>query len=354
MLRPLLTFCVPNLNKMPYLRTCIESIQAQTLERWQCVVVDGGSTDGSWEYLKQLASDHRFQIVASDSRDMYSDWSKGLSYVDTEYFYILTSDDQCSPELAKTSLDMLTPFPEISVCHFQTNFIDVAGEVIETYEHYIKKHQALYAQVMGHAHVRSGLCESVLHAVYPSPYLGIHSLLFRSNLLSQLKGFSSQFGIPGDVDWTMRMGLHSDLLYIPITLASMRSWRGQALLLADRWQTFRFVDQLLERNFAAISRGTSLYIDFDEIEHFRKAFAERVFAYELYRYLLRGDIKSALHSLNRTARERDRGYLFRALLSRIQQGNLSSFRIAFARHLIDKYSLLWPPVQVTAEALKHR
>ena len=45
--RPLVSVIVPFLNAGRFLREAIESIRAQTYTRWELILVDDGSTDGT-------------------------------------------------------------------------------------------------------------------------------------------------------------------------------------------------------------------------------------------------------------------------------------------------------------------
>ena len=42
-----LSLIMPVANAMPHLRECLDSVQSQTYTDWECLCVDGGSTDGS-------------------------------------------------------------------------------------------------------------------------------------------------------------------------------------------------------------------------------------------------------------------------------------------------------------------
>ena len=59
----LVSILIPNYNKAPYLRECLDSVSAQTYSNWECIVVDDHSTDDSWEILEEYAEiDQRFKI----------------------------------------------------------------------------------------------------------------------------------------------------------------------------------------------------------------------------------------------------------------------------------------------------
>ena len=222
------TFCIPNLNKIKYLPACIESMLSQDCPTWKCIFVDGYSTDGSWEYMQQFASDPRFMLLRGRQKGMYEDWNECLQHVDTEYFYFLTSDDTCFPELVSTSIAALDAYPDVDVCHFQFSTIDRVGNTIYMPEQIIQEQFDLYQQVNYSAHRRDGICEVIMHFVYGALYRTITSLVFRKKLLIKMKEFSSQYGSFGDYDWTMRLGLFTDILYIPKLLATWRVYEGQA------------------------------------------------------------------------------------------------------------------------------
>lgn len=225
---PRFTFCVPNLNKIKYLPACIESILAQDLQNWRCVFVDGYSTDGSWEYMQQFASDRRFLLLKGLQQGMYADWNECLRHVETDYFYFLTSDDTCFPSLASSTIAALDAYPDVDACHFQFDLIDETGTVMTPYQALIQRAFGLYSEINHSPHLRSGLSEFMMHFVYRALYQTMTSLVFRSCIIKKLGGFSTTYGAIADFDWTMRLGLDTDILYIPELLATWRVYQGQA------------------------------------------------------------------------------------------------------------------------------
>jgi glycosyltransferase involved in cell wall biosynthesis len=225
--KPKFTFCIPNLNKRKYLPACIESVLSQDCEDWRCVFVDGYSTDGSWEYMQRYTSDSRFLLLRGRKKGMYADWNECLRHVDTEYFYFLTSDDTCHPQLVSKTTSSLDAYADIEACHFQCDLINDVGHVISKTDDLFGP-DFIYVDANKYPHRRSGLCDFFMHFVYRALYITITSLVFRKSLIDKLGGFSTSFGTSGDYDWTMRLCLFTDILYMPETLATWRNHSDQA------------------------------------------------------------------------------------------------------------------------------
>ncbi len=252
------TFCVPNLNKRSYLPECIESILAQDCPNWHCIFVDDFSTDDSWDYMQRFATDSRFQLLRGPNAGLYEGWNECLRHVCTEYFYILTSDDTCRPGLVSAVVRTLDQFPELDICHFQFELIDELGKTISSYDSIVNKYFPIYSSSIDFPHRRAGLTEFFLHVIFLSVYLSITSLAFRRSIIEKMGGFSSKYGILGDFEWTMRMGLYSDILYIPELLATWRVNAQQASKVHS-YKDSQFCEQLrsaCKDNFQTMSRVT--------------------------------------------------------------------------------------------------
>lgn len=62
---PGISIITPVWNGMPFLKACVESVQAQRLAEWEMLVSDDGSTDGSLEWLATL-DDRRIRVFRQD------------------------------------------------------------------------------------------------------------------------------------------------------------------------------------------------------------------------------------------------------------------------------------------------
>ncbi|MEO1522038.1 MAG: glycosyltransferase [Cyanobacteria bacterium J06633_2] len=357
---PRFTFCVPNLNKIDFLPACIESILNQTSDDWCCVFVDGYSTDGSWEYMQQFSSDPRFKLLRGLKKGMYADWNECLTHVETEYFYFLTSDDTCFPNLVSATTTQLNHHPDIDACHFQFAYIDEHGAVTRSPKDIIQHQFPLYKDVNQMPHRRSGLCEFVMHYAYRSPYVTITSLVFRRSIIEKLGGFRLDYGSSGDYDWTMRLCLETDILYLPELLATWRIYEGQATSGGRS-------PKIAKRGLDIASQNLTEVLERGADHPIAKALSHRglttpqllahlAYEYDFRRYkdsIKARDIKTAIALFVRLMLNYP--VLFGVhLTSRLTQPknfNIHQSRTSFAQRLIRTYDLSWPPVGLSPEAI---
>jgi glycosyltransferase involved in cell wall biosynthesis len=351
MAEPRFTFCIPNLNKREYLPACIESVLAQDCGDWQCVFVDGYSTDGSWEYMQQFASDSRFLLLRGHKQGMYADWNECLQHVETEYFYFLTSDDTCYPQIVSKTISALDAYADIDVCHFQCDLINEIGTAISKTDDLFGS-DFIYTDANKYAHRRSGICDFFMHFVYRALYTTITSLVFRKSLIDKLEGFSTFFGTSGDYDWTMRTCLFTDILYIPETLATWRTHVDQAT------KTVSY-SQYHERSLAIAQTNLDLLFSLQP-EKFKKKYKTREillnkfldnYASSICLEILHSkNILFILEKLHLLLMKRP-SYIPKTIVKHLSLKNLfiKSTNIVQAEKLICRYNLNWPPIAINTK-----
>src|SRR5690242_19457333 len=91
---PLVSIVTPSLNQARWLREAIESVRAQDYPHVEHVVVDGGSTDGTLEILREY--DH-LRWVSEPDRGQSHALNKGFQLATGEIFGWLNADDAYPP-----------------------------------------------------------------------------------------------------------------------------------------------------------------------------------------------------------------------------------------------------------------
>jgi glycosyltransferase involved in cell wall biosynthesis len=104
-------------NYRAYVEDAIRSVLAQTYQRWDCVIVDDASTDGSTEHIRQLLQtigDPRLSLLARPQNGGQLDsFRDGFAAGDAPFVAFLDADDMWMPNflLAHLSAHLNATYP---------------------------------------------------------------------------------------------------------------------------------------------------------------------------------------------------------------------------------------------------
>ena len=90
----MVSILVPVYNAAPYLKECVDSLTGQTYRDLQIVLINDGSTDGSWAVLEELArKDKRLEIYTQRNCGVAATRNHLLEKARGEFVLFVDSDD---------------------------------------------------------------------------------------------------------------------------------------------------------------------------------------------------------------------------------------------------------------------
>lgn len=95
---PLVSVIVPIYNAEHYIRRCLDSIQAQTLQNFEVIMINDGTPDSSADIAEEYTADPRFKLYHQDNRGVGYARNRGLDLASGEYVAFVDSDDAIAPE----------------------------------------------------------------------------------------------------------------------------------------------------------------------------------------------------------------------------------------------------------------
>lgn len=123
--KPIVSIILPNRNYSDFIADAINSVKAQTLTNWECIIIDDASTDCSVRVIKDLIrGDKRFKLVVnSEPLGVSATRNIGLDMATGEYIAFLDSDD-CYMEHFLEMLVNLSQKTKADIVGATTKFID--------------------------------------------------------------------------------------------------------------------------------------------------------------------------------------------------------------------------------------
>jgi len=95
----MISFIVPIYNAEHYLPSCIESLRAQTEKELQIILIDDGSTDGSYAVAQSFAAqDPRIMVLQQTHAGQSAARNLGLAHAQGEFIAFVDADDTIEPD----------------------------------------------------------------------------------------------------------------------------------------------------------------------------------------------------------------------------------------------------------------
>ena len=188
-------------NSLHTLKDAYASLCAQTFAQWEWVVQDGGSSDGTQQWLESLA-DARISLVSEKDNGIYDALNKAVRRAKGEWIGLLHSDDL---------------YPNNNVLQ----------EVVAAMD----GNDAIYGDLK---YVQAGDTQEVLRlwkagtfepALLRKGWMPPHPTLFlRKEIYARVGEFDTQFKIAADYDFILRVFqlAHLKIHYLPQVLMLMR------------------------------------------------------------------------------------------------------------------------------------
>lgn len=97
-MNPLISIIVPTYNVEKYIRTCIESILAQTYRNIEVIIVNDGSTDQSLAVISDLiCSHHNVKVINQKNQGLSVARNTGIDVATGKYIAFVDADDKIMP-----------------------------------------------------------------------------------------------------------------------------------------------------------------------------------------------------------------------------------------------------------------
>ncbi|MFT9078097.1 glycosyltransferase family 2 protein [Ethanoligenens sp.] len=105
-------------NRETLVERAIRSIQNQTFQEFEFIIIDNGSTDASGEIAEHAAAeDARIRVIHRKCGNIGSGRNAGLDAAKGDYIAFIDDDDYCEPDYLKFLLDLAVEYStDMAIC----------------------------------------------------------------------------------------------------------------------------------------------------------------------------------------------------------------------------------------------
>lgn len=123
---------LPVRNGGMYVKECVNSILAQTLNDFELQVLDNCSTDGTREWIISL-NDPRISIYpASHSLTIEENWGRIVKIPKNEFITLIGHDDTLDANFLQVMDDLISKYPDAGLYTAHFRFTDAKGQTIRS------------------------------------------------------------------------------------------------------------------------------------------------------------------------------------------------------------------------------
>lgn len=240
-------------NNERYVRSACESVLSQTVEDFELVVLDNGSTDRSAAIIADLAAeDKRVRLVSREERSLIQSRNELLEMARSPIVAWMDSDDLARPRRLETQLAMLDASPDLVCVGGAAVVVDPDGDRID-FEVYPEDHETIVdLQMQGVGGMR-----------FPC-------VTMRREVALKLGGFRQPFHMCEDFDLLMRMSEVGRMANTSrIVLEYREHLRNTSRMLRHRWPVYRdFVLKLAHQRAKSgsdvLAEGKKVQLEFPD------------------------------------------------------------------------------------------
>lgn len=132
----MISVIVPVYKIEEYLRQCLESLSAQTLEDMEIIIVDDGSPDGCPEICDEYAAkDARMKVVHKQNGGLLSARKAGFAASSGDYIGFVDGDDWVVPETFMNMHNAIIKYsPDVILSDFLCDYGDCIEPSVQCFE----------------------------------------------------------------------------------------------------------------------------------------------------------------------------------------------------------------------------
>jgi glycosyltransferase involved in cell wall biosynthesis len=199
---------MPVYNGKQHVEEAVQSILKQTLCDFEFIIVDDGSTDGTDEILKDIATkDERVHLYCQENKGPSAARNHGMKLAQGKYIACMDADDVTLSKRFEQQVNFLNANPDVGIVGTQVEILNAQGDITTRWSFPTHPYAIAWQLLF-------------------NPCLAQPSIMVRRSLIQELGGYALWSSYAEDYELYTRALLISKLANLPNALHRLRRWDG--------------------------------------------------------------------------------------------------------------------------------
>jgi glycosyltransferase involved in cell wall biosynthesis len=227
---PKLSIITPCYNSESFIGQTIQSVQEQTFQDWEHIVVNDGSLDLSQEVVEKLilsSSSSKLRLINQSNSGVARTRNTGYENIsdDSQYLFFLDSDDFLKPEMLSIMVNYLDDHPDLGFIYCSYTYADKNGKEIDTPKFFryvpttwslkdvhLERPETSFSEIFNYAPILPSVC------------------IIRRSIYEKTERWNEEIGQPGeDTNLFLNLSLQANVHFINQSLVYYRRHDNQSI-----------------------------------------------------------------------------------------------------------------------------
>jgi glycosyltransferase involved in cell wall biosynthesis len=181
----------------------LDSLQQQTFQDFELVIIDDGSTDGTWDTISRIERSRVRAHRNLNNQGQTASLNMALKLAEGQYVARQDAEDISLPERFEKQVAYLDQHPAVALVGTQIDWVDAAGRLVRHFEYPTEN-------------------EAIAEQLKTKNSFGHGSVMVRRDVLEETGGYREAFRLAQDYDLWLRIAQTWQAANLPETLYKMR------------------------------------------------------------------------------------------------------------------------------------
>lgn len=199
---------MPNYNCLAYLPKAIDSVLQQQDVRFELIVVDDGSTDGSLEWLLQAEKKYnQLRVITQPNLGVIAARNRAIKKANSQFIAFLDADDYWYPNKLRKQVDFMLANPNCGLTFTNYQHVDMQYQnIIDCFSYWPE-----FKKYRDANNTNYQLLANALNLLLIANVIGTSCVMVNKEIIERAGGFDPSLRSASDWDCWLRIALISEI-----------------------------------------------------------------------------------------------------------------------------------------------